>query len=59
MKPVTNVEKQELIQRLIWKCLLSGAGRSGGVGYHTNKLKGRDREVMEQLTAEDFNHRIK
>jgi hypothetical protein len=58
-KPVTNYEKQDLIQRLVWKCLLSGAGRSGGVGYHTKKLKGRDREIMEALTPEDFNHRMK
>lgn len=58
MKPVTNSEKQDLIKRLKFKALFYGTGRGGGIGYHTLKLKGRDREVMEALTAEDFYHRI-
>lgn len=59
MKPVTDREKQELIQKLLECVLFHGVGRGGGVGYHTKRLKGRDREVMEQLTPEDFQHRIK
>ena len=58
MKPVTNSEKQDLIQRLINRAYMYGTGRGGGIGYHTKKLKGRDREIMESLTAEDFYHRI-
>ena len=54
---ISNREKQDLIQKLLDKVLFHGCGRSGGVGYHTMKLKGRDREVMESLKPKDFQHR--
>jgi len=41
------------------KLVTSSQGRHGGVGYHTKRLQGRDREVIEAFTAEDFNHRMK
>ena len=59
MDQITKAEKERLVDKLLMKGLLSSIGPGGGVGYYTKKLKGRDREVMKQLTAKDFERRIK
>jgi hypothetical protein len=54
MKPITITEKQELIQRLIDTAYLHCIGRSGGIGYHTKKLKGRDSDILKSLDIKGF-----
>ena len=54
-----NTAKKQLVEKLIRVAILSGIGRSGGVGYHIKRLKKDDREIVQKLTSNDFNHRIR
>ena len=54
----SNKEKQSFVEKLLTKAFFCSIGPKGGVGYVTKKIKGRDREIMEQLTSKDFDHRI-
>lgn len=51
-------EKQNFVMKLINIAMFHSIGRFGGVGYHIKNIRGKDREIMENLTAKDFNHRI-
>jgi hypothetical protein len=55
---MTRRERQQLVERLVWRAFVKWAPRPGKPGEITQQFIRRG-EKLDELKAEDFQHRIK